>query len=77
MHACKHHHLLLVHQRPHKLRCQHCHLTIDAGELTHRYCPECFERRGKKRYDFEEVKETNTAIIQYRCEDCGVMIDDQ
>jgi rubredoxin len=50
-------------------------LTIDLNELRNRYCPECFEVTGKKRSDFEEVDELKMAITQYRCEDCGVLID--
>jgi hypothetical protein len=44
-------------------------------ELSHRYCPECFEVSGKKQFDFEEVIDVKTDITQYRCEDCGAMID--
>jgi hypothetical protein len=43
--------------------------------LTNRYCPECFEESGKKRYDFEEVLESKQEHIQYRCEDCGALIE--
>jgi hypothetical protein len=45
------------------------------NELNNRYCPECFEVTGKKRYDFEEVKEPKKEITQYRCEDCGIIVD--
>jgi hypothetical protein len=50
-------------------------LTIDLNELRNKYCPECFEVTGKKRSDFEQVDELKMAITQYRCEDCGVLID--
>jgi hypothetical protein len=50
-------------------------LTIPADELTSRYCPECFEGSGKKRYDFDEVAEVTDDIARYRCEGCGVMIE--
>ena len=73
--ACPHHHLLLLPQPTKRLRCQDCHLTINANELTRGYCPECFEVRGKKRYAFEEVPEVNATTAHYRCEDCGVVID--
>jgi predicted RNA-binding Zn-ribbon protein involved in translation (DUF1610 family) len=75
MSACWHLQLVLVPDQKHRLRCRHCHLTIQADELTSRYCPECFESRGKKRYDFEEVAEVTDGIARYRCEDCGAMIE--
>ena len=75
MNTCSHHHLLLLPKKSHRLRCQHCHLTINANELNNRYCPECFEVSGKKKYDFQEVEESKTETIQYRCEDCGMLID--
>jgi hypothetical protein len=50
-------------------------LTIKVNELSNSYCPECFEVSGKKRYEFEAVNDEKTEIIQYRCEDCGVVID--
>jgi predicted RNA-binding Zn-ribbon protein involved in translation (DUF1610 family) len=75
MNSCKHNNLMLLHKRDNKLRCHHCHLTIKANELINRYCPECFEASGKKRYDFEEVKDVQTEMARYRCEDCGIMID--
>jgi predicted RNA-binding Zn-ribbon protein involved in translation (DUF1610 family) len=75
MNACSHHHLLLLSKQSHRVRCQHCHLTINANELSNRYCPECFEVSGKKRYDFAEVKEQKKESVQYRCEDCGVLIE--
>lgn len=74
MPSCTHSHLTLLPQQHERLRCLHCHLTIKADELSQRYCPECFETSGKKRYDFEEVTEANQDITQYRCEDCGVII---
>jgi predicted RNA-binding Zn-ribbon protein involved in translation (DUF1610 family) len=66
---------MLLAKQGDRLRCHHCHLTISMSELSNRYCPECFEVSGKKRYDFEAVEDTKTVIVQYRCEDCGVMID--
>jgi Zn finger protein HypA/HybF involved in hydrogenase expression len=75
MNSCSHHHLLLLPKQSPRLRCQHCHLTINANELNNKYCPECFEESGKKRYDFEEVNDSKIGIIQYRCEDCGAIID--
>ena len=75
MNSCSHHYLLLLPKPSPRLRCQHCHLTINANELNNKYCPECFEESGKKRYDFEEVNDSKIGIIQYRCEDCGAIID--
>jgi len=57
-----------------KLRCRHCHLTISAEELGTGDCPECFERDGIKRYDFEEISAPGLKKTQYRCEDCGAII---
>jgi hypothetical protein len=75
MNPCNHNHLILLPKQSNKLRCHHCHLTIKINELSNRYCPECFEVSGKKRYEFEEVKDAETGTVQYRCEDCGVIID--
>jgi predicted RNA-binding Zn-ribbon protein involved in translation (DUF1610 family) len=75
MDSCRHSHLTLLPKQSHRLRCRHCHLTIKADELSNRYCPECFEVRGKRHADFEEVQATDTERTQYRCEDCGVIID--
>ena len=75
MNSCNHSHLMLLPKKNKKLRCHHCHLTIDPNELRNRYCPECFEVTGKKRFDFEEVDDMKVELTQYRCEDCGVTID--
>jgi hypothetical protein len=75
MDLCSHHHLLLLARKSRRLQCQHCHLIISAHELNNGYCPECFEVSGKKRYDFGEVKESKAETIQYRCEDCGIIVD--
>ncbi len=66
---------MLLHKQKSRLRCRHCHLTIEINELSNSYCPECFETAGKKRYDFEEVKDAKPEITQYRCEECGVLIE--
>jgi len=66
---------MLLPKKSKKLRCHFCHLTIDLNELRNGYCPECFEVTGKKRSDFEEVDDVKMEIVQYRCEDCGVLID--
>ncbi|ETW92983.1 MAG: hypothetical protein ETSY1_41235 [Candidatus Entotheonella factor] len=75
MSDCRHLQLVLVRQQKNRLRCRHCHLTIPADELTSRYCPECFESSGKRRYDFDEVADATDGVTRYRCEDCGVMIE--
>jgi predicted RNA-binding Zn-ribbon protein involved in translation (DUF1610 family) len=56
------------------MRCRHCHLTIDGTELADSYCPECFERSGKRRYEFEELATDDSATVTYRCEDCGAIV---
>jgi hypothetical protein len=50
-------------------------LTISLQELAGGYCPECYDSSGKRRYDFEDVADVEADRTQYRCEDCGVMID--
>jgi hypothetical protein len=50
-------------------------LTIRAEELGESYCPECFENQGRKRFEFEEVAVAHTAIVRYRCEECGVIVE--
>ncbi len=74
MTSCPHSNLLLLPQSKKKRRCRYCHLKINADDLGESYCPECFENDGIKRYDFEEIAETNAPEILYRCEDCGALI---
>jgi len=59
--------------RKRTLRCRHCHLTLDGAELGEGYCPECFDRLGARRYDFEQVANSDSAVT-YRCEECGVVV---
>jgi len=75
MNTCAHSNLIQLSQPKKKLRCQRCHLTITADELKQGFCPECFERNGDKHYDFEEIEFTKPVSIQYKCEDCGVIIE--
>jgi hypothetical protein len=49
-------------------------LTIDIEELGDSYCPECLERSGKRRYEFEELQTVNDAAATYRCEECGAIV---
>jgi len=72
---CPHRHLELLPQPPKRLQCQHCHLTITAEELAGGFCPECYDSRGEKRYDFDEIKTAQTTATRYRCEDCGAIIE--
>ena len=74
MSACPHRQLVLVRETHARLRCRHCHLTITAGDLAGRYCPECFETTHTKRYDFDEVQLADSSRVAYRCEACGSLI---
>ena len=67
--------LVLLSLQNDRVRCGHCHLTIERAELSNRYCPECYETTGSKRYDFQEVVEPMAEKVQYRCEDCGMLIE--
>jgi hypothetical protein len=73
MSACKHEQLALIPAAADRLRCRHCHLTIRADELDAGYCPECFEKSGKKRDDFEPVASIDS--VRYRCESCGAIVE--
>jgi uncharacterized Zn finger protein len=37
-------------------------------------CPECFDKYGIKRNDFEEMTEEKATAAPYRCEECGAVI---
>jgi hypothetical protein len=43
-------------------------------ELGDGYCPECFERSGKRNYEFEELETATEGAATYRCEECGAII---
>jgi hypothetical protein len=75
MTICSHRQLVLLREQHNRLRCRHCHLTINADDLLSRYCPECFETSRIKRYDFEDIVTVVTGIVRYRCEECGVIIE--
>lgn len=66
--------LELLPQTKNKLRCQHCHLTINVDELGEGYCPECFEIDGRKQYEFEEIAPVDREVSRYRCSECGIII---
>lgn len=75
MTSCNHRQLVLLPEKHNRLRCRHCHLTINADDLTYRYCPECYETSHTKRYDFEEIVTVATEIVRYQCEECGIIIE--
>ena len=75
MTACAHKSLVLLSVPKKRLRCRHCHLTIDAEELNGDYCPECYDVDGEKRYDFETIEDGQAGMVRYRCEDCGIIIE--
>ena len=74
MGSCNHTALELLPVRKRTLRCRHCHLTIDAEELADNCCPECLEKSGKRRYDFDELAAADQGIATYRCEECGAIV---
>jgi len=75
MTSCNHSNLVLLPVSKKRVRCKRCHLTIGRDELGKSFCPECFETRGEKLYDFEEVVESEKGPVRYRCEDCGLIIE--
>lgn len=77
MDDCAHTNLTVLHDTRQKLRCRHCHLTITADELPDEFCPECYEATGYKNYDFDVVEKTGPQPTRYRCEECGMMIEDE
>jgi hypothetical protein len=74
MTSCNHSALELLPERKKTLRCRHCHLTIAGDDLGEGYCPECFDTSGSKRYEFDEIENSESGIARYRCEDCGAII---
>ena len=77
MNDCRHTHLLLITENLTRLRCRHCHLTIKADELEDGYCPECYEKSGRKHTDFDEIIPPQADSVRYRCEDCGAMLPEK
>ena len=75
MSSCKHQNLTLLNPEADKLRCRRCHLTIAKNDLPQGYCPECYEATGVRRFEFDEVAESAASKVQYRCEDCGILIE--
>jgi hypothetical protein len=74
MSSCTHKTLVLIGKTGGKVRCRKCHLQISAAELGRGFCPECFEARREKCYDFDPVVEDDD-VTRYRCEGCGAMIE--
>ena len=74
MERCKHTSLVLLDGQKNRVRCRNCHLTIEKAELGDGYCPECFETKGEKCDEFEDVQASGTEGTDYRCEECGVIV---
>ena len=74
MNRCDHQEMTLLPQQDKKVRCRHCHLTINEKELTDAYCPECYEVYDIKRRDFEHVETEGDDKTRYICEKCGAII---
>jgi hypothetical protein len=47
---------------------------MDGDELGDGCCPECFDRSGKRTYEFEEVENPGGGEASYRCEECGMIL---
>jgi hypothetical protein len=75
MPSCSHDQLELLPEKKQRVRCRHCHLTISEQELGDGFCPECYEKSGDKRYDFEPLPVDHDGPARYRCEQCGIIID--
>lgn len=75
MTSCNHTNLELLPEKKDRLRCRHCHLTINGDELGDSYCPECFETDGKKQYEFEKIEADERRVARYTCLDCGAIIE--
>lgn len=77
MDDCAHTNLTVLNQAKPKLRCRYCHLTIAADDLPDGFCPECYEASGYKKYDFDAVPTPDSKQTRYRCEDCGIIIENK
>ena len=74
MDTCPHKHLVLLNAARERVRCRVCHLTIAEIDLDGGYCPECYETRGVRQYDFDPVSPQTEDGTTYRCEDCGALV---
>ena len=75
MSDCRHQRLVLLEADGTKLRCRHCHLTIEEDELSQGSCPECLHVNGIRRSDFDRVEPEGKGETRYRCEDCGTIVE--
>jgi Zn finger protein HypA/HybF involved in hydrogenase expression len=75
MPQCSHKTLTLLQERKDRLRCKKCHLIISADELSSGCCPECYAVHGERRYDFEEIETKGDQPIEYRCDQCGALVE--
>ena len=73
MESCRHLRLVLVRAEV-KRRCRQCQLVLSIEELGDSFCPECYEEKGQRNYDFENVKDATEGKALYLCEDCGAGI---
>ena len=74
MSTCRHQKLVLIKQDKNKLRCTHCHLTINEEDLDSDFCPECWETDRIRRRDFKKIDQKENDSDTYRCEGCGVEV---
>lgn len=72
---CAHKTLQVLKPPEPRIRCLHCHLTLDRNDLADGCCPECIEVSGRRREAFEEVNAGQTSAPQYRCDECGILIE--
>lgn len=73
MERCRHTTFVLARVET-KKRCRTCHLVLSTDELGDSYCPECFEARGERCYDFEDVVDGAKEEARYFCESCGASV---
>jgi hypothetical protein len=50
-------------------------LVISESELRGGCCPECQAEAGERHYDFEALVVPEDEATQYRCEQCGALIE--
>lgn len=74
MPVCRHETLTLIVEKNNRLRCRHCHLTIDEDELGSGCCPECLEAHNIRRRDFERLNPAADGQTRYCCSACGLIV---
>lgn len=72
---CDHTEIVLIETNESRLRCRRCHLTIKVEDLEGRHCPECYERDGSRRDDFEKTHGQQSSKARYRCAQCQAIIE--